>query len=145
MTFRGTSVTAYRYPFKYPEKQGRSRQNFSLHLIKPSRIAQLSSLMSYAYGSTNSNEFLDNQQQNSSSSSIHSNYGPVLGGQREYPSPAPSMSSVNAPSPSAYSFPEGQIESQIGPSIPNRIMTRGQRKAAAAMNAGVKVSFDFHA
>lgn len=97
--------------------------------------------MSYAYGSTNSNEFLDNQQQNSSSS-VHGNYGSVLGGQREYPSPAPSMSSVNAPSPSAYSFPEAQIESQIGPSVPNRIMTRGQRKAAAAMNAGVKVSCD---
>ncbi|KAE9403986.1 hypothetical protein BT96DRAFT_989715 [Gymnopus androsaceus JB14] len=90
--------------------------------------------MSYAYGSTNSNEFMDNQQQNSPSSSNHSSYGPMLGGQRDYPSPAPSMSSMNAPSPSAYSFPEGQLESSIGPCLPNRIMTRGQRKAA--MNAG---------
>ncbi|KIK69625.1 hypothetical protein GYMLUDRAFT_66925 [Collybiopsis luxurians FD-317 M1] len=90
--------------------------------------------MSYAYASPNNNaEYLDDPQQ-SSETSIHKN---DLSRPRQYPSPSPSMSSSgNAPSPSAFMFSETPIVSSIGPSVPNRIMTRRQRKAATAMNVG---------
>ncbi|KAJ3772388.1 hypothetical protein FB446DRAFT_788751 [Lentinula raphanica] len=85
-------------------------------------------------------EFTDNYQHLSGSSNLQSR-GSVFAGHRDYPSPTPSIvSSANAPSPSAYSFPESQLDSSIGPSAPNRIMTRGQRKAAAAINATVTAS-----
>ncbi|KAJ4491277.1 hypothetical protein C8J55DRAFT_556852 [Lentinula edodes] len=93
--------------------------------------------MSYAHRSTNDDaKFTDNYLQLAGSPS-HQNYRTVVPGHGNYPSPAPSMSSTtNASSPSAYNFPESQHESSVGPSVPNRIMTRGQRKAAAAMNTG---------
>ncbi|KAJ4001722.1 hypothetical protein F5050DRAFT_1708077 [Lentinula boryana] len=91
--------------------------------------------MSFAHRSMNGDaDFADNYQQLAGSSS-HQSCESVIAGHPDYPSPAPSISS-SANSPSAYSFPESQLESSIGPSVPNRIMTRGQRKAAAAMNAG---------
>ncbi|KAJ4482231.1 hypothetical protein J3R30DRAFT_2144909 [Lentinula aciculospora] len=94
--------------------------------------------MSYAHRSTSGGAELVNNYQQLASNSSHQDYSSVLAGHRNYPSPSPSMSSsTHAPSPSAYSYPESQLDSSIGPSAPNRIMTRGQRKAAAAMNVTV--------